>query len=74
MLWTMLDKMVAALTTTQIVETKRTTTESDPVQDQWAAECELGLVHLAEKAAEMAHEVIVWFYKCTTFLPAAALP
>ncbi len=74
MLWTMLEKMLAALTTAQIVETKRTTSESDPAQDQWAAECELGLVHLAEKAAEIANEVIVWLYEYTTFLPASALP
>ncbi len=71
MQWAMLDKMYAALT--QVGETKRTT-ESDPVQDhRWAAECELGLVHLAEKASEMANEVMVWFYEHTT-LPPTALP
>ncbi len=62
MLWTILDKFLAALTAPmQIADTKRITSESDPVRDQWAAECELGLVHLAEKAAEMANEVIISF-------------
>ncbi len=77
MLWAMLDKMYIALT--QVGDTKRRT-ESDPIQDddhrRWAAECELSLVCLAEKASEMANEVIIMVWFCcehTTTLPPGLL-
>ncbi len=57
-----MDKLLSALNQ---VEAKRTT-ELDPVEDRWAVECELGLVHMAEKAAKMANEVMVWLYEHTT--------